>query len=553
MNTQPTAQCQNRGHMKHRVAASVILAGVALLGACEYTEVGYLNGPTSVANTPVGVQNAFTGLFSASRNDVVNYITFLSTFARDAANFVSTEPRYITEGTGIVPIPNTDQFLSSSVWDIEFRNARFANSIIAALPNVEPKYSADSLAALIGIAQTIKALNFMMLAETRDTLGVSVYSITASTPQPVYCNQDVWAYIVSLLDSANDQLNIAANAGAVPLPVILPPGFGSVSAVAGPSTALGSFASFNRALAGKAGLELAYAIARGTPGDAPDSTHPGVPDPTALTRADSAIRNSALYNPAALTTPAAGGYTYTDPYTVSHAWSPQSGDQVNPINGQIGTFAVLWDLVADVDTVHDARWKAKFGANTNGIQQPTYNGIASPYIYTYYPTTSSPTPIVRNEELVLVEAQILLGEGQLGNAVTLINQVHTLAGGMSSITVSPLTYTAVRDTLMKEQRISTAIDGSEDRVIAIRMYGLPTISDTTWNATEGPDAAAATAAMMVQGAFVDLHTTVLPPPATEPGGRGGNYTVTCPSVQATTRQRSSSPAPAAARLSARVR
>ena len=75
------------------------------------------------------------------------------------------------------------------------------------------------------------------------------------------CNKDVWAYIVALLDSGNAALNAA---GSVALPVSLPPGFGSVSTTAGPSTTPGAFAAFNRALAGKAGLELAYAIARGT-------------------------------------------------------------------------------------------------------------------------------------------------------------------------------------------------------------------------------------------------------------------------------------------------
>src|SRR6185437_11031301 len=198
------------------------------------SNVPFLTAPTSVANNPLGVQNAVTGLFAASRNDVGNYITFMSTFARDAANFVNTEPRYITEGMGIMSIPNTDQFLSSSVWDIEFRNAKFANQIIASLPAVAPAYSVDSAAAITGIAQTMKALNFMMLAETHDSLGVSVASIsTGGTTAPVLCNQDVWAYIVALLDSGNTALNTA---GAIPLPVALPPGFGSVSRSAGRST-----------------------------------------------------------------------------------------------------------------------------------------------------------------------------------------------------------------------------------------------------------------------------------------------------------------------------
>jgi starch-binding outer membrane protein, SusD/RagB family len=509
-----------------RVVGAVAAAAAALTAGCKDSNVPYLTAPTSIANTPTGIQNAVTGLFSATRNDVGSYITFLSTFARDNGAFFNVDPRYITEGTGIVPIPNNDEFLSSSVWDNEFRDATSANQILTSLPNVAPSLSSDTTAAIAGIVQTMKALKFMMLAETRDTLGVSVYSIDVGSGPlaPVYCNKDVWAYIVALLDSANTQLN---QAGSTPLPVTLPAGFGSVSVTAGPSTVQGSFAAFNRALAGKAGLEYAYAIARQS-GAGATPTSAGSPNAAALTRADSAIKASALFNPAAITPPPVSGFINGDPYTVSNAWSAQSGDQVNPINGEIGSLAILWDLVADVDTVHDARWAAKFGLRTAAVGQTAFSGIASPYLYTYYNSPSSPTPIVRNEELTLVDAQIQLGLGNYGNAITLINDVHEQAGGYAAPLSIAATYTAVRDSLMKEQRISTVLEGSEDRLIAIRLYGMEAVSDTTWDATSGPDAAGAAAAVKSIGPFTDLHTTILPPPATEVDGRGGSYTLSCP-------------------------
>jgi starch-binding outer membrane protein, SusD/RagB family len=512
--------------MRHAALVISPLLLASVLASCNDTNVPFLTAPTQIAATPVGVQNAVAGLFSASRNDIGNYVTFLSTFSRDAANFTNTEPRFITEGMGLIPIPNTDQFFSASVWDNEFRNAKFANGILSALPTVLPKYSASDAATIIGVVQTMKALQFMMLAETRDTLGVSPYSIDASgaTPSPVFCNKDVWRYIVALLDSANGNLQAAGNN---PLPVILPPGFASVSATAAPSTTSGAFAAFNRALAAKAGLELAYAIARNTAGTTPTPTSAGTPDAMALTRADSAMHASALFNPGALTTPASGGFT-DDAFGVYHSWSAQSGDQLNPINGEIGTLAVLWDMVADVDTVNDARWHAKFAVNPNAVQQLSFAAAASPYIYAYYATVSTPIPIVRNEELTLVDAQIQMGLGNLSNAITLINDVHQQVGGFSSPLVIAGNYVAVRNALLKEQRISTILEGSEDRTIALRMYGMATVSDTTWNATSGPDAAAVAGATSALGAKpVDLHTLVDPPPSTETDGRGGSYTLSC--------------------------
>jgi hypothetical protein len=341
------------------------------------------------------------------------------------------------------------------------------------------------------------------------------------------CNKDVWAYIVAVLDSGNAALNAA---GSVALPVSLPPGFASVSAQAGPSTTPGSFAAFNRALAGKAGLELAYAIARNTAGTAPTPNSAGSPSVAALTRADSAIKASALFSPANITLPAAGGFSTADPYGVYHAFSAQSGDLVNPVNGNIGTQAVLNDLVADVDTVHDARWKAKFSVNPNlPVSQPSFAGSASQYIYSYYGTPSSPIPIVRNDELALVDAQIQLGLGNFLNAANLVNQVHQQAGGFGTpvLPTVGLSYTQVRDSLMKEQRVSTVLEGSGDRDITIRMYGLAAVADTTWNATSGPDAAAKATADKAEGNFPDLHTTLLPVPISENSGRGGSYTLSC--------------------------
>jgi hypothetical protein len=509
-----------RRHVWAMLTVSVVLSAVA----CD-SNVPFLDAPSSVANTPHGVQNAVNGLFYAVRLDVGNFAIIMSSFGRDAANFTNTEPRWITEGTGIQPIVFNDQFISTFTWDQQFSNAKFANTIIASLAKVQPAYSAQQLAALTGVLQTMKALQFMTIAETRDTLGVSVYSIDASTPQPAFCNKDVWQYIVALLDSANVDLNLA---GATPLPITLPPGFQAVSQFAGPSNVPGSFAAFNRALAGKAGLELAYAIARAGAG-APTPTTPGAPDNTALTRADSAIKSSALYNLSAITTPSPGGFVITDPFSVYHAFSPQSGDQVNPVNGTIGTLAVMWDLVVDVDTINDARWKAKFAVNPNSVQQGAFNAVASPYIYSYYGSPSSPIPIVRDEELALYDAQIQIGLGNYGNAITLINTVHQQAGGFSSPLTIPSDYVDVRNALLREQRISTVLESSGDRNISVRMYGMPTVSDTTWNSTNGPDAeGVATAEAALGTSITDLHTTVIPIPETEIDGRGGSYTLTCP-------------------------
>lgn len=404
------------------------------------------------------------------------------------------------------------------VWNSEYENAKQVNTIVTSLANVS-SYSAPQVAAITGVLQTIKALNFMYLAETRDTLGIPLYAIGTNPTDPPYCNKDVWRYIVALLDSGFTQLNTA---GPIPLPVSVPSGFASVGQSASPSTSLGSFASFNRALAGKAGLELAYAIARGTPGNSPTPTSPGVPDNAALLRADSAITASALYNPTIIAPPATGSFAL-DPYGVYHTFSGQSGDQQNPINGNYFQYDALYDLSVDVDTLHDLRWLHKFTLDPQPVQLGQYAGVSNRYLYVPYSGVGSPEPIVRAEELALVRAQIQLGLGNFANAITLINVVHQQAGGFATPLAIAATYTAVRDTLLKEQRISTVLEGSGDRMIAIRMYGLAATADTTWQATTGPDGTVAAALKAT-----DFHTTIATLPPVELSSRGGSWNLTCP-------------------------
>ena len=471
--------------------------------ACKDSNIPFYTSPTSISNSPDGIQNAVTGLIAASRQDVGNYIFYMTMFARDEANIQEDNPQNTLNGLGLDAIPPAQDI----AWDNLYLSIGAAINVINAVPNVVPAYTAPQAAAVVGFAQTMEALNLMILAETRDTLGIPVHAVTSGGVGPVYCNKDVWAQIVAELDSANNSLQAA---GSIPLPVKLPAGFSSVNTTAAPSTTPGSFAAFNRALAAKAGLELAYAIARNAAGTAPTPGTSGAPDVNALTRADSAATASALYTPTSLSPEPTGGWT-DSPDGVFWDWSAQAGDVVNPLNSAQGVWVTLRTLVADVDTINDLRWKAKFGPNPFGLQLAQYDSITVRTLYTAYAATSTPIPIIRSEGLVLDRAQIQLGLGNFAEAITLINNVHQSVGGFATPLTIASTYTAVRDSLMKEERISTVFESSNDRTVSIRMYNLEATADTTFGTR-------------------DLHTTVIPVPAAEIQGRGGQYTVTCPSM-----------------------
>jgi hypothetical protein len=85
--------------------------------------------------------------------------------------------------------------------------------------------------------------------------------------------------------------------------------------------------------------------------------------------------------------------------------------------------------------------------------------------------------------------------------------VRTLVGGLPPLAATS-DFVSTRDALMREQRISTSMESSGDRAIAIRMYGLAAVVDTTWGSA-------------------DLHTTVFPRPTIELTGRTGHLTPVC--------------------------
>jgi len=505
---------RSRSIMRRAVA---LIAAPVVIGtiACTDSNVPYFTAPTGVDASPGGIQNAMTGVFAAARLDVSTYIYWMPMFARDVAQIWIDNPQNVQFGTGLTPISTG----GTGIWDNSYRAAAAARAVIAAVPNVSPAYTSQQAAALIGVAQTMEAVAYMMVAETRDTLGVPIYPATGSTVGPVLCAKDAWAAIVALLDSANASLTTA---GAIPIPVKLPPGFGSVSATAGPSTAQGSFAALNRALAAKAGLQLAYAIARSSAGTSPTPTTAGTLDGPTLTRADSAATNSALfYTTTPLAPPAAGGFA-DNSSGVYWDYSGQSGDAVNPMNQFLSTWRTLSYLTTDVDTANDKRFLNKFVPNTaNALQIPVDAFMNTNWLFNGYSSANSPVPLIRNESLILYDAQIQLGLGNLANAINLINIEHQQAGGYGSPLTIAATYTAVRDTLLKEQRIATVFEASGDRDISIRMYNLASTVDTTWSSAVAKTATG-------NASQVDLHTTVVPIPASELAGRGGTYTVTCP-------------------------
>jgi hypothetical protein len=493
------------------LSASLVVIGLAGVAACKDTAVPNFRSPQINPESPSGIQFLVTGVIANSRADIGQDILALSGFSREVGVFTTTDSRFITEwmGDGNV-IPNSD-FYGGGGWAAEFENAKDAEAIIQDVPKVTPAYSASDASLITGVMKTIEAYNMMLVAETRDTNGVPIFGFAASpaTPAPILCIKDVWKGISAMLDSAEADLDAGAPGA---LPISLPPGYAAASA-AGPSGTAGTFAGFNRALAAYAKLQYAYGTTRSPGGGAPATpTTAGAPLMSALVSADSAVHASNLYNPAALTPPTAGDFT--DPLAVYHNFSSTSGDLDNPVTfavGQTTTVFVLDTVASEIAAGGDLR-AIKLISNSvapNSEAGPVANAVAADSITIgFYQSASSPVPIIRNEELVLIEAAIQLGEGNLANAVTSINAIRANVGNVPPYS-GAMTYVAVRNQLLHEMRASNIGEPGEERIMAVRNYGLQTLQTTTWGST-------------------DTHATLLPIPINESGPRNGNIATSCP-------------------------
>ncbi len=486
----------------HRIATLGIIASLAgFAGACNTNPVANLN-QVEAGTSPSGYQARFLGMLYFQRQDFGDRVIMFSAFSRDGGNFTTTEKRFITEWLGDGAGIEDGTFFGGSSEESQLSSIRQSEQILADLPKAVPAYSASDIAKWKGLIYTIDALGYMNVAVPHDTVGFPMASATTTTPSiqtPILCTKNVWQQIVALLDSGFTQLNADQSPG---LPITLPPGFSLVSAQASPSTKIGSFAALNRALAARANLELAYAIARSPGGTPPTPTSPGAPDHAALIRADSALHASALYSATNLAPPAAGAFN--NALAVYQDFSGQSGDLPNLFLQQYQTtFYILNEAMADIDPADKRLVKIIPAAGPAGTP---FSSVASANTIGMYPSADSHMPIIRNEELNLFEAQIRLGLGDIPGAINAINAVRVQVGGLPALSAAGQTYVSVRNQILKELRASTIGETNGDRVAAIRDYGLPALADTTWGK-------------------VDTHATVMTLAANDVEGRASsNYT-----------------------------
>ena len=362
------------------ISRSTVVLGAIMISfgaACKDSNVPYFTAPTSVPTTPDGIQNAIAGLFGFSRNDVGGYVTTMSGFSCDIVAMAAGNPQILSQENGVTPIPGGVRRDLGQRISRRWRSARHRSGA----PAIRLRRTHQpELAAITGVVQTMEAVNLMLVGRNPRHAGDPHPREWGNSRTCVLQQRRVGVY-------------------RRPLGIGEPePEYGRQHRDPGQTSS-----GFRRGQRiGRA--EYCYrdrshcSIARWPerrdwnwrtrwPATArrptPTPTSAGSPDVPALTRADSAIAASALYSPGTPALPKPG--PFADPLGVYWDFSPQSGDQVNPINQFITWYTVLNTFVADVDTVNDMRWKGKFGPNPYTLELPAYSLFVSGDLFVFYP------------------------------------------------------------------------------------------------------------------------------------------------------------------------
>jgi hypothetical protein len=283
----------------------------------------------------------------------------------------------------------------------------------------------------VGFSRTIEALDLLLIIVTHDTNG-AVIDTDKSLEDGLGAIEHVdivYAEISRMLDEAATDL--AAGGDEFPFPL--------TSGYTGFDTPA-TFRTFNRAMRARVAAYM------GEPDVALDALAESFLDETAMTVADLDVG-------------------------VYHTYSTASGDVPNGLlspsifaHPSIETGAQM-----QAGGALDDRFLRK--VEMTGMPG-SLQGLTSDLVFTLYTSPSSPIPIIRNEELILLRAEARLGNGDLVGAQEDLDRVRTVSGGLAPLPDAPSpTAAELRTEVIYNRTYSLLFEGGH-RWIDARRFGI---------------------------------------------------------------------------------
>jgi len=363
---------------------------------------------TSAAPTKEVLNEHMTDMVLDMRLALDTYFDVTGIIGRELYRFSPTEPRYTTEllGSG-TSIPGNNQFYITAPWQARYKIVKLGAQIIKEAAASTTITDAERR-GYTGVAKTFIAHELLMNLNLTWTNGIYI-NLAADNP----ASGPVIPYEAAL-DSIHRMLN---DAGLVLKNSVVPPlprGFKGFYDAAG-------FYKFNRALAAR----------------------------VAVYRQQWADANNALME---------SFYSFNGAINAGpqYAFALYQGDVLNPCFidlNQSGNVRLAHPSFATGTVAGDVRLR-KTWERSNPVTQ---DGLTSNRDLWIYPGNVISIPIIRNEELILLYAEIRAQQSELPDAILAINRIRTVQHLPEY--AGAVTQAALITEILHQRRYSLAFEG----------------------------------------------------------------------------------------------
>ena len=433
----------------HRLLSVAALSAALVATGCNFDIVNQ-NAPREdqLTGNPskLILARAATGIFAGNFNDVGGDIQIYTIYGREGYNLLGNDPRETGEA---ISGPQDPGGRAGGNWFTKYQAIRTINTYLRAVNNTT-NLTAQEKAASVGFAETMKAAMFLRLAVRSGTYGlpIDVDRPIDADPAPFVSQDAAFAYVSALFDSA--KTNLQAAGSAFPFPAA--PGFDSLGTPA-------LFVKFNRALKARAEVFRATFLACAT----------------CWTTAQTALSESFLTRAGLPGSLSLGAY---------YGYSDAANEPQNPITENLDAerYFVHPSLAALVQNqpggAPDARWSSKTRVvPPHETGNPPVSSNIKPVMYndnsggTSVADLGADIPIIKNEELLLLSAEVNLGLNNKLAAIADIDSVRIRSGGLAPTTLTIASTDSAFVTEILYNRLMSLLWEQGVRWIDARRYG----------------------------------------------------------------------------------
>ena len=380
--------------MRRTLASLAMVTTVALAG-CDL-DLTNPNNPTpggALSNPRAATSRMIVGVVATYRDNQAVRIRAFGSFGRESYFMFLTDGRFITG-----PYRDWQQnnaFEAGTQWGARYGNYRNAYEALKIIDATSALTDAEKAGAR-GVLKTFIALDMLHAIEARGAIGAVVdMTDDANAVLPVVSEDSTYAWISAKLDEANADVTAA---GTTPFYFPLNNGFSAFGVTA--NTPAG-FAAFNRAI--KARVEVKRgSLACGAP---------------CYTAALTALTGTWIAN--------LDGTAANRDAGVYSIYSTAAGDALNTVS-----FTGTSDLFTHplIDSIPGVAADDRFVRKTVAVTPRSEVGVTSGRRPNVYATNTSPIPIIRNEELILLRAEAEWFTAATPAATTDLASVRTNSG-----------------------------------------------------------------------------------------------------------------------------